>query len=379
MQIPRSRIILLTVFLASVVFFLIRMDLVPGISTRLAQRSGFELLSTLLRYIQNDYLEERDPLRTADGAYRGLVNSLDALSGYLDKDLTSRYRSRLEMTGETGLIIFKSYGDFPQVLWIVGGSPAEKAGLKPGDILSAIDGRNTLQMSLAEANLRLQGAEGESVVLKVLRRDDTLELTVGKARLHPRPFAVTQGEGSYTTLVVHRFFPSLSGAIIKAIPPEVIDQKRPIVIDLRDCSQGDFEEASAFVNLFLKSPVIGRFEKRGGIKTTVSASATPSAPGIPLIVWTGPGTMGAAEFVAAVLQEVGKAKVVGTPTLGLVAKGQAHPLKDGSSILLTSEVFSLPSGKSLWGRGVRPDENLAGGDLADSTYLEKTRLLLVKH
>jgi carboxyl-terminal processing protease len=273
---------------------------------------------------------------------------------------------------QPGLIIYKTYGDFPRVLGVIKGSPAEKSGLRTGDVLSAIDNQNTLNMSLVEANLYLKGMKGKAVEFKVLRREDTYEMKVARAVLFPQPYSLTHEKNGLAVLTIHRLTPSTATGVREEILPGLKKNRTPLVIDLRHCSEGDFDEAQAFVNLFVRARSVGYFEKKGGIKRPVSSLATPYAPDLDLVVWVGPATMGAAEFVAGILQEVKKVKLIGLPTLGLVAKREHFRLKDGSSVLLTSEVFSLPSGRSLWERGIRPDERIEAGLFDNKAYIEKT-------
>jgi C-terminal processing protease CtpA/Prc len=182
---------------------------------------------------------------------------------------------------------------------------------------------------------------------------------------------VRAGDGP-PVLTVHRFFPPLATAAARELLPLLDETRVPLVIDLRNCSTGEIEEARAFVNLFLRAPTIGSFGKKAGPRKKLVCTADPTAPRLPLVVWVGPGTRGPAELVAGVLQELGRAKIVGTPTLGLVARQDFFPLKDGSSILLTTEVFSLPSGKLLWDDGIDPDAELKGGEFSDDAYFKLT-------
>ena len=372
MKIPKSRLALLAGFAIALVFFIFQMNLLPGIKPRPGREKGFTLLATLMDIIRHDYLEETDPLRTADGAYRGLVNSLDALSCYLNRSLTPRYLAGTENATGPGIVIFKRYNDFPQVRGVIAGSPADKAGVGIGDVVSAIDGRDTLRMSLTEANLDLLGTDEKPVRLKVIRGRDTLELSVGRARLHPKPSSFVRTGDGPPILAVHRFSAPLAADAQQDVRLLVGDTRTSLVIDLRYCFEGDYEEARAFVNLFLRTSSIGSFGKKGRVREKLAAAAEPAAAELPLVVWVGPGTMGPAELVAGVLQELGRATLVGTETLGLVAKREFFPLKDGSSILLTTEIFSLPSGRLLWNDGVHPDAKLEGGDFSDKAYLGLT-------
>jgi carboxyl-terminal processing protease len=378
MKIPRYRLVLLTVFLAALLFFLVQMRILPGTAQRSNWPKGFQLVDVLMNLIRNDYLDARDPVQTAEGAYRGIVNSLDPLSSYLNKDLTARYNARGYRDLGPGLIVFKRYGTFPQVVGIVAGSPAEKAQVKLGDLVSAIGHRNTLSMSLTEVNLLLGGTDEKPVEVKILRGNEAHELSLPRALLVPRAYEFSSAPGRPAILAIHYLSPSLTDEIRKSVLPTLKGQKKPIILDLRNCPAGDLEEARAFTNLFLKADVVGSFEKRGGVKEPVACPAVAELASVPVAVWAGPATIGPAELVAGILQEVRKAKVLGLPTPGVVARTERFALKDESSILLVTGVFSLPSGRSLWGQGLNPDITVPAKDQSDKAYLEKTIPLLPK-
>lgn len=377
MRVPRYRWFLWAAFLAAALFFFTQMRFLPG-GMRSAPAKGFELLDSLMRLIRNDYLEERDPVETAEGAYRGLVNSLDPLSAYLTRDLAAKYRALNGRETEPGIVLMKRYAAFPQVMSVVEGSPAEKTGIKPGDILSAIGGRNSLSMSLVEADLLLLGTDEQPVQVRVIRGNETHDLSVPRALLFPEPFTFTKEAGKPAVLRVNRFAPDLVAGIRGAVLPALANRKTPLVLDLRRSHAGDIDAALGLVNMFFKTADAGYFEKRGGVKQALSCPAELELGGIPLVVWVDAGTMGPAELAAGLLQEVGKVKVVGFPTIGLVGRTELFSLKDESAIVLTAGVFRLPSGRSLWEEGVRPDVSIPADGLNEKTYLEKTRPLLPK-
>jgi carboxyl-terminal processing protease len=375
---PRYRLVLLTVFVASLLFFLIQMRILPGTAQRNSFPKGFELVDILMQLIKNDYLEERDPVQTAEGTYRGIVNSLDPVSSYLNKELTAKYAARKPGDTEPGLFIYKRYETFPIVVGVVPGSPAEKADIKPGDLVSAIGHRNTLNLSMTEVNLLLAGTDETPVAVKILRGNQTRELSLPRAVVFPRAYTFTAAAGRPAVLSIHGFSPSLTTEVLKNVVPTLKVGKKPFILDLRNCVSGDIEEARAFTNFFLKAAPVGTFEKKGGVKDNVVCFATPELSGIPVVVWANAATIGPAEFVAGVLQEVAKVKVLGQPTPGAVAKTEQFPLKDGSSIILVSGIFSLPSSRSLWGQGLNPDVTIAPADQSDKAYLAKTLPLLSK-
>jgi len=377
MKVPKYRWFLLAASLAAALFFVIQMRFLPG-GGKAAAPKGFELLDSLMRLIRNDYLEERDPVQTAEGAYRGLVNSLDPLSAYLNKDLAAKYLAKTGKETDPGVVILKRYASFPQVVSVVEGSPAEKIGIKLGDLLSAVEGRNSLSMSLAETMLLLKGTDEQPVKIRVLRGNETLDLDVPRALLFSKPFTFVRAAGKPAILRIHRFAPSLDSDLRQEVLPALKDPKTALVVDLRNCQDGELEAARKFVNLFVKTADAGYFENRGGVKQAVACPAEPEMGTLPLAVWVNAGTAGPAEFAAGVLQEVRKVKVVGFPTPGLVGRTEFFSLKDESAILLTAGVFSLPSGRKLWDEGLRPDVSLPFDKLDEKSYLEKTIPLLPK-
>ena len=373
----KTRAILLTVIFGLSVVFLLEMTYLLGTATRSATPKNLYLLEAVIRLIRNDYLEEKDPLRTIDGSFKGLVNSLDGLSSYLDAENTARY---LEQKGVPlrgpGIVVFKRYGAFPQVTGIIEGSPAEKEGLQIGDLITEVNGKATPAMSLVEVNLSLCDKDEVPLGLKVLRDDKTIDVNVDRVFLSPEPVAHSAQEGTSGIMRIARMSAPCVSEIKTKVLPGIRAGKKPLILDLRNCAEGDFEEARQFINLFLKTESLGYFEKKGAAKEVLASPEEPPLANLPLIVWINQGTLGPAEAVAAVLKEFGRAKVVGVATPGLAAKREEIPLEDGTSLLLTSGVFCLNSGVQLWGRGVEPDVPMDVDEQSFQSFLKKTQPLL---
>ena len=373
----KTRAILLTVIFGLSLVFLLEMTYLLGTATRSATPKNLYLLEAVIRLIRNDYLEEKDPLRTIDGSFKGLVNSLDGLSSYLDAENTARY---LEQKGVPlrgpGIVVFKRYGAFPQVTGIIEGSPAEKEGLQIGDLITEVNGKATPAMSLVEVNLCLYDKDEVPLGLKVLRDDKTIDVNVRRVLLSPGPVAHSAQEGTSGIMRIARMSAPCVSEIKTKVLPGIRAGKKPLILDLRNCAEGDFEEARQFINLFLKTESLGYFEKKGAAKEVLASPEEPPLANLPLIVWINQGTLGPAEAVAAVLKEFGRAKVVGIATPGLAAKHEEIPLEDGTSLLLTSGVFCLNSGVQLWGRGVEPDVPMDVDEQSFQSFLKKTQPLL---
>ncbi len=373
----RTKAILLTIVFSLSLVFLLEMTYLRGVSARSAAPKNLYLLEAVIRLIRNDYLEEKAPLQTVDGSFRGLVNSLDGLSSYLDVENTARYQEQkgVPLMGP-GIVVFKRYGAFPQVTGVIESSPAEKQGFLLGDFLTEINGKATAAMSLEEVNLLLCDREERPVSLKVLRDDKTIDINVDRALLYPEPVVFSSQGGSSGIVRVARMAAPCVSEIKTKVLPALNAGKKPLIVDLRNCAEGDFEEARLFMNLFLKTESLGYFEKKGVAKETLATPDVPPLADLPLIIWTNQGTLGPAEAVAAVFKEFGRAKVVGLSTPGLAARYEHFPLDDGSSVLLTSGVFCLNSGVQLWGRGVEPDVLVEPEDQSFQSFLKKTQPLL---
>ncbi len=373
-SVNKKKFLFLSLILLVPLLFLVEKSSIRGVSVISSPPKNLYLLETVLRYIKNDYIEDLDPATTIEGSFKGLINSLDSCSGYLSQQNTVRYLEQKDgFYKEPGLILFKKYGSFPVVLGLIENSPAEKAGLTWGDAITEINRLSTPPMSLTEVNTLIRGKEEDPLELKILREDKTLETKVARTSFSAEPLSYSSLEGTSGILKISRLAtPGLSILKTKLLPT-LRQKKKALVLDMRTCQEGTFEEARQLVNFFLKAEAIGYLEKKGGKSEIFSCLEEPALPDIPLVVWVSQATLGPAEVVAAVLKENNRAKIVGLPTLGLAAKNEFMILKDGTSVLLTSAIYCLDSGVRLWGRGVEPDILVEAKDLSSDSYLKKSR------
>jgi len=375
----KLRVILISSFTAIVLFLWAGWNLLPGGPQRGSSGGDLGPLATVIRYIKSDYLEEPDPKKTMGGAFQGLVNALDVLSSYLDKTAVAKFTNpRPLQLKDIGAILYKRYGAFPLVIGVTANSPAEKAGIKIGDALSALDERSTLVWSLTEINLYLKNAAASPVKVRLIRDNATKEMTVVRSDIYPKSLTLTPLAGTAGIVRVHHFYPSLTADVKAAVLPRVKGQPAPLVIDLRNCHEGDMAEARAFLNLFLKADKIGYLERKGGAKDYWACPDVAPLETLPVVVWVNQASLGPAELVAGVMKDLKRAKVVGLPTPGLTAKRDLFSLDNGDALLLTTGVFCFNSGEKLWGKGVAPDAKLDLDKTDDKDYIEKTLGLLAR-
>jgi carboxyl-terminal processing protease len=302
MAIGRIRFILIPALLFLLLFVLLDKNFLPGLSKKNSSDDQFKLVGNVAYLIRDEYVEEPNPLKTMDGAFRGLVDSLDILSSYLDKNTVLKYEQRRDADlQEPGITLYKTYGSFPIIIGVKESSPAEKAGLKIGESISVMDGRSTLPMSMIEANLLLKDKSKDPVMLKILRGAESVILHLERAEIPAEAFIYTAAEGTSGILKIRRLYSPCVDSLKEELLPNLKTKKEPLVIDLRDCAEGDIEEAEDFLDIFVEDSGSGYFENNQGIKETLDLQVTTDLANLPLIVWTNQATIGPAEAIARVL------------------------------------------------------------------------------
>jgi len=367
----RAKFLFFSSLAAISLFILFEKSFSPAV-TALPDKN-LDLIEKVIRLIKDHYVDEPSPSKTMGGAFRGLVDSLDMLSSYLDRESVAKYSQREKANfKDIGVILYKRYGLFPQVIGVEENSPALKSGIRIGDYLSALDNQSTLLMGLVETNLYLKAENGGPIKIKLLRDTQTLEISVQRTSLFDRLISYSPEKGTNGILKINHLYSPCVSEIKKEILPRPRKQEGLLILDLRNCHEGDMEEACKLINLFLKEEKIGYFEKKGKSQEILSCPEDAELESLPLAIWVNQATMGPAEVVAAVLKDFKKAKIIGLVTPGLAARQELFPLEDGSALLLTLGIFCLNSGEKLWGQGIKPDEKLDFEDQSLSSYLKKT-------
>ncbi len=373
MKFPRPRILLPSALAAASVFLFL-WTRPPLQSSKSPETGGVDILERAIEHIRDDYVDEADPRRTMEGAFQGLIASLDPASAYLNSGLMALASSpRPDRLCDIGLAAYKRPGAFPVVVGVEEESPAEKAGIKPGDAVSAVDDRSTLVWSHNEFRYALKSAEPKPVKLRLIHEGATSEKTVDRVAPDPAPLAWSEEKGTAGVVRIRHLHAGTAAAFKTLVLPKVSGRREALILDVRGSREGNLEEARALVNLFVRNPRAGTIEKRGGVKTVWACPSEPALPDIPLVVWTDPATMGPAEIVAAVLRDLKRASVVGTATAGWTAEQKLYPLKTGDGLLLTVGEFVLASGGKLFEKGVVPDVKVESGERTRADYLEKTK------
>ncbi|MFF4370475.1 S41 family peptidase [Streptomyces sp. NPDC001594] len=238
-------------------------------------------------------------------------------------------------------------------------SPAARAGLRAGDRLLSVDGREVTGLPVAEVVALLRGEAGTPVVLGVGRDGAALTETVRRAELHADPVTVRRLAGGITVIKVASFTRG-SGERVK----EALREAPPgggVMLDLRGNPGGLVAEAVTAASAFLDGGLVATYDVRGSERALYAAPGGDT--GRPLVALVDGGTMSAAELVTGALQDRGRAVTVGTRTFGKGSVQMPTPLPGGAVAELTVGTYRTPAGRSIDGGGITPD--LAAGDGAE--------------
>ena len=375
----RTRLLGVVALIAGVLFFWLERRILPGDSRPVAPQKNIDLVESVVRIIRSNYVDEPDAAKTMRGAFQGMVNSLDTLSSFLDKaevgKLADPGRSRYM---DLGLILFKRASNFPLVVGLIEGSPAQKAGIQAGDVVSALDDRSTALMGLPEIRLFCKDPEAKPVKVRIVHENTTKEIMVTRGPIYPRSFTFTEQSGTAGILAVHHFYPPLVEDVRRELLPRLAGKPGALILDLRGSFEGENEEARKFLNLFLKTAQAGTFEKKDGTKDILACPDAAPLETRPVVLWIDQATMGPAEIVAACLRDSRKIKAVGVLTPGLAARQDVYPLAGGDALLLTTGVFASASGEKIWAKGIAPDVKLEFDKQDRKIFLDKTLGLLAR-
>jgi carboxyl-terminal processing protease len=260
------------------------------------------------------------------------------------------------------------------------GSPAEKAGVKPGDIIKTIDGRHTRAIPAPLGQRMLRGAPGSIVKLALLRQaDDPVEVSLARERPQPQPARSRMLEHGIGYVKVAEVEPRT----IEEVRGELETLRRggahSLVLDLRSNGFGPLSEGPRLAELFLKGGVVARLSGAHVSEEVFNADPKRSAWSGPLAVVVDTGTVGAAEIAAAALQEAERASLVGTHTFGRAPQQKTVSLPEGG-LVITIARYSTAKGTLIHTRGLEPsvkvdvpdeDEDETPSAAAPDRFLEK--------
>ena len=342
-------------------------------ATRLPHEDA-ELLAEVLGRIRAGYVEPTDDHKLMSSAIRGMVGDLDPHSEFMDagefEDLKIATEGNysgvgVEVTLESGAIVVISPLD---------GSPAAEAGIRAGDRIIAVDGKQVEGTALSDTVARIRGRPGTVVNLSVGRKSAAapLEFSIKRAIVSVHSVHYDMLEPGYGYLRISQFSETTgadTGQALGALLQQAGGQLRGIVLDLRNNPGGVLDAAAEVSDAFLESGIIVTAEGRAPEASfRMEAAAGDLAHGARVAVLVNEGSASAAEIVASALHDNGRATLLGRKTFGKGSVQTVLPLTDGQALKLTTSRYFTPAGISIHQRGIVPDIQLVDAPMPDHQH-----------
>jgi carboxyl-terminal processing protease len=319
-----------------------------------------KLFTDVLSIIQNQYVDETEPREVIYGAVRGMLRSLDPHSSFLDPE--SYREMQVETSGAFGGlgIEITVRDDQLTVVAPIEGTPAWRAGVKPGDKIIKIEGIATKDMSLTDAVKRMRGPKGTKVTITIMREDqkELLDVTVTREIIQVQSVKTQEIEPGLGYLRVRQFQERTARDLESGIEKlEKTGRLAGLVLDLRNNPGGLLSAAVEVSEKFLGDGKLVVYTE-GRVRNQnmrFVAHAKHAVTEVPLVVLVNHGSASASEIVAGAIQDHGRGVVLGQQTFGKGSVQTIIPLPDGSGLRLTTAKYFTPKGRSIHGKGIEPD------------------------
>jgi carboxyl-terminal processing protease len=326
-----------------------------------------QVYSEVLSRVQSEYVEEPNIPKVTDGALHGLVESLDSNSSYMSAEAYKAYKTRKnEAKGGIGAVISKRFG-YADVVAVLPGSPAEKAGIEPTDIFESIEGQSTREMSLPEIRSLIAGTPGSNLNVAVVRarKAEPQKMVITRDIVTMPPVSDKMMDDQIGYIKVETLIKGKSQEIAAKVKSLEKSGAKKIILDLRNDAEGDESEGVAVANLFLNHGTITYLQGQRFPREAFNADPAKAITTLPVAVLVNKGTAGAAEVVAAAILENARGDVVGDKTFGDGSVQKTLDLPDGGALILSVAKYYSPSGKAIQDVAITP--NVLVADVDDAT------------
>ena len=320
-----------------------------------------ETLEDYRKIIDKYYLGDIDEEKLKEGAIAGYIKGLDdEYTEYISKEDMADYMADAtgNFVGVGVYMVQDTEANKIMVLSPIKGSPAEKAGLQPGDYIIAVDGVTYTGEQMTEASNKIKGETGTTVKLQIQRKDETLdiELTRENIKVNPVEGEVLENNIGYiefssfddgTAEEFKTKFEELQGKGIKSL-----------IIDLRNNGGGIVDEALEIANYILDKDSVILYEVDKNNNETVEKTTDDQIINMPIVILTNENTASSSEILAGALKDHKKATIVGEKTYGKGVIQRLLTLPDGSGLKITSEKYLTPNRTEINKVGIEPDEKV---------------------
>jgi len=329
-------------------------------TTSPGQSPGLNLVNQAWNIIFQDYVDPAgiNTENLSRGAVQGMMTALDdPYSAYLPPDIYQLFQNNLQGQFEgIGAQVTLNDKNLPMIVAPLPGSPAEKAGLKTGDVILSVDNVTTEGVSLTETILKIRGPAGTPVTLSVLHEGAAapVDITITRAQIDTKS-ATAEMRGDIVYIRIFQFGDQTNTELNSALQSLDLAASKGIVLDLRSNPGGLVPVVVDCASHFIKSGVIITLVDNKGNRSTESAHPNGVFTDLPMVVLVDQYSASGAEVLTGALRDHGRATVAGVKTFGKGSYDETIALQDGSYIYLTVGRWLTPNGQMIEGKGIEPD------------------------
>ena len=341
--------------------------------------AGGRSLLEAWRLINTRFVGEYDGDAVVDGALEGMVAALGDRWSYTltEEELAAQNQRRTNQYVGIGVTVSYENEAGLEILEVTPGGPAEAAGLRPGEVLTAVDGTSLAGEARYEGAGLIQGEAGTAVTLEVLGTDgDTRTVEVERAGIETDPVESGMLAGDVGYVALANFYDNSAQRLEEAVEALMDQGARALVFDMRDNGGGYFHELTDMLDFLLPEGPVFISRDRAGNESVTTSDA--SCVDLPMAVLVNANTYSAAEFFAAELQEQGVAVIVGEPTSGKGYSQQTFTLAYGGAVNISTAAYCTGSGTSLIGTGLTLDAEVYNTDDGTDAQLAAALALLAE-
>ena len=320
------------------------------------------LFGDVFERVRADYVEEVSDSELIEAAINGMLSSLDPHSRYLNaksfEDMQTQTRGEF---GGLGIEVTMDDNGFVKVITPIDDTPAQRAGLEPGDFVTHLDGESILGLTLAEAVDKMRGPIDSGIVLTIQRpgAEASFDVEIIRAVISIRSVRVRMEDDDVAYVRISSFSEKTTRDLereIDKLRDEYGDTLKGLVLDLRNNPGGLLDQAVSVSDSFLvQGEIVSTRGRRPDSIQRFNAKSGDLIDGMPMIVLINGGSASASEIVAGALQDHHRAIVLGTRSFGKASVQTVIPLGGHGAMRLTTARYYPPAGTSIQARGIHPD------------------------
>jgi carboxyl-terminal processing protease len=315
--------------------------------------------------IQQDYVDKDklDANKLSQGAVKGMVEALDdPYTAYLDTTAYELWVRSIEGKFEGIGAYVEEKDEQITIIAPIPDSPAEKAGIKTGDVVLEIDGKSTEGMSLIEAVLNIRGPKGTPVTLLILHPGETEPEVVEIIRAEIELPSVSFEMEEDIAYIKITYFSERTAQELAPVLENITQEAAGIILDLRSNGGGLLDTVVDVAGFFLKEGVVVDVVDNQGEHTIYSVKTSQLTTDLPMVVLVDSYSASGSEVLTGALQDYGRATIAGARTFGKGSVNILRQLKDGSGLYITTARWLTPNGRLIEGEGLAPDYELEEGE-----------------